>query len=228
VSEPRTTRKEPADQRARRVGERVPYDSLVLEDPVETLPPTARRILTAARRLLVRDGFKALSLSAIAAEAGEAKGSVRYHFGNKDGLVTVLVDSLAHDANRALITECAALPPGDARVHALLDGELRIVADAESFRAFFEVLPYALRIPELRRRVAALYDGYRETVRRCLDAAPAGQPSELRQMSVLMIAIVDGLAIQYGLDPEGADLSGAIGLWESLVRSHVEGPTATP
>ena len=46
-------------------------------------------------------GFEALKLSAIAREAGESKASIGYHFGNKDGLVTALVDSLAHDANRA-------------------------------------------------------------------------------------------------------------------------------
>jgi hypothetical protein len=33
-----------------------------------------------------------------------------------------------------------------------------------------------------------------------------------------MIAIVDGLAIQHGLDPEGADVGAAIKLWEKLVR----------
>ena len=199
--------------------------SLLLEEPVETLPPTARASLAAARSLLVRDGFKALSLSAIAAEAGEAKGSVRYHFGSKDGLVTVLVDSLAHDANRALITECAAPPPGDARIHALLDGELRIVADAESFRRSSRSCPTRCGSPSCgsvwRRSTTA-------TARPCAAASapPPGHAAELRQMSVLMIAIVDGLAIQYGLDPEKADLSGAIGLWESLVRSHVDRSTA--
>ena len=131
---------------------------------MEVLPPTARRILAAAKRLLVSDGFKALTLSAIASEADESKASIGYHFGNKDGLVAALVDSLTHDANRALIQECSSQPPGSARVRAFLEGEQRIVADVSSFQAFFEVLPYAMRDPSLRGRVAALYDGYRETV----------------------------------------------------------------
>ena len=111
------------------------------------------------------------------------------------------------------------LPAGDARVHALIDGESRIVADAESFQSFFEVLPHALRDPDLRHRVAALYDGYRKTVRRCLTRRrPGGQATELRPFAVLMIAIVDGLAIQHSLDPEGADVGSAISLWERLVQ----------
>ena len=183
---------------------------------MEALPPTAQRILAAARRLLASSGFEALKLSAIAAEAGESKASIGYHFGNKDGLVAALVDSLAHDANRGLIQQATGLPAGGERVHALIDGETRIAADAESFQAFFEALPHALRDPGLRPRVAALYDGYRETVLRCLDAADPAARERLHPFAMLMIAIVDGLAIQHGLDPDGTDVSAATELWEAL------------
>lgn len=202
-------------------------DPLLLEDPMDALAPTAQRLLAAARRLLVSGGFAALKLSAIAEEADEAKASIGYHFGNKDGLVTALVDSLAHDANRALIEETASLPTRQERVQALIDGESRIVADAEAFQAFFEVLPQALRDADLRDRVAALYDGYRATVRRCLDAGATGDESaDLRPFAVLMIAIVDGLAIQHGLDPDGTDVRSAIKLWERLVQPLVAGQGA--
>ena len=198
-------------------GEGLP-EPLLLEDPMEALAPTAQRILAAAQRLLAAGGFEALKLSAIAREAGESKASIGYHFGNKAGLVTALVDSLAHDSNRDLIEETAAAPTSDARVQALIDGETRIAADSESFQSFFEILPHALRDPDLRERVAALYDGYRETVLRCLDAAGPGAQEQLRPFAMLMIAIVDGLAIQHGLDPDGADVRAATELWERLAR----------
>ena len=35
---------------------------------------------------------------------------------------------------------------------------------------------------------------------------------------MLMIAIVDGLAIQHGLDPDGADVAAATALWERLAQ----------
>ena len=38
---------------------------------------------------------------------------------------------------------------------------------------------------------------------------------------MLMIAIVDGLAIQHGLDPQGADVRSATQLWERLVQAYV-------
>jgi len=209
----------PVDERRKSLarGEGLP-EPLLLEDPMEALPPTAQRILAAAQRLLAAGGFEALKLSAIAREAGESKASIGYHFGNKAGLVTALVDSLAHDSNRGLIEETAAVPAGEARVRTLIDGETRIAADAESFQSFFEILPQALRDPDLRERVAALYDGYRETVLRCLDAADPEAEAELRPFAMLMIAIVDGLAIQHGLDPEGADVAAATALWERLAQ----------
>jgi AcrR family transcriptional regulator len=193
-------------------------EPLLLEDPMQVLAPTAQRILAAAQRLLASGGFEALRLSAIALEAGESKASIGYHFGNKSGLVTALVDSLAHDANRDLIEETVKLPRGEQRIHALIDGETRIAADAEAFQSFFDVLPHALRDPDLRGRVAALYDGYRETVLRCLDAEDAVARERLRPFAMLMIAIVDGLAIQHGFDPESADVAAATALWERLVR----------
>jgi AcrR family transcriptional regulator len=217
----------PVDEKRRSLarGEGLP-EPLLLEDPMEALPPTAQRILAAARRLMATGGFDALKLSAIAREAGESKASIGYHFGNKAGLVTALVDSLAHDANRGLIEDTAEAPGGEARIRALIDGETRIAADAESFQSFFEILPHALRDPDLRGRVAALYDGYRETVLRCLDAGPA--TGELRAFAMLMIAIVDGLAIQHGLDPDGADVRSATELWERLARPFLTAPPETP
>lgn len=193
-----------------------------LEDPLVSLPPVARNILQAARRLLDRGGFEALRLQAVAAEAGEAKGSIAYYFGNKAGLVAALVDYLAHDANLSVIRATEGLPIGEQRVHALIDGEERISSDVQNFRAFFEILPHVLRDADLRPRVARLYDGYRETMLRCLGAADEERRRRLLPHAMLMIALVDGLAIQHALDPEKIDISLATRLWEQLLRAALD------
>ena len=156
-------------------------------------------------------------------EAGESKASIGYHFGNKAGLVAALVDSLAHDSNRGLRRRDSSGSPRGAALHALIDGESRIAADAEAFPSFFDVLPHALRDPDLRERVAALYDGYRETVLRCPVAGGPDVRADLRPFAMLMIAIVDGLAIQHGLDPDGADVRAATELSERLAKPFLAG-----
>ncbi len=152
-----TTRRRPG-----RPSTRGHLGALSAKDPIEVLPPTALNILSAARRILERDGFSALSLSAIAAEAGEAKASIGYHFGNKEGLIVALLDSLVHEANRGLIAETRRYPMGEQRVRSLMEGEERIVEDRRRVLAV-EILPHAMRDESLRAHRRA-YAGYRETV----------------------------------------------------------------
>ena len=61
-------------------------------DPAADLSPTAARILEARKRLLDERGFGGLTFEAIAAEAHENKASIRYHFGNKAGLIEALAE----------------------------------------------------------------------------------------------------------------------------------------
>ncbi len=205
-------RRRPADHEA---------ELLAVGDPLAKLPPVAQNILQAARRLLDRGGFDALRLQAIADEAGEAKGSIAYYFGNKAGLVAALVDCLTHDANLAVIETTADQPAGERRIHALVDAETRIAADVGSFRVFFEILPHVLRDEELRPRVARLYDGYRDTVLRSLEEPGPELSPRLRAHAMLTIAIVDGLAIQRSLDPDQVDIGAATELWERLLGASL-------
>jgi AcrR family transcriptional regulator len=52
---------------------------------------TRRRLLDAAARVIRRDGAGALTLDAVAAQAGVSKGGLLYHFATKDALVEALV-----------------------------------------------------------------------------------------------------------------------------------------
>jgi AcrR family transcriptional regulator len=188
------------------------------DEPLDSLAPTAQNILKAAREILVQDGFAAMTLAGIAERAGEAKASIGYYFGNKDGLIVALVDSLVHEQNRAVVTESRHYPMGEQRVRALAKREMKIVDDVEAFVAFLEILPATLRNPSLRERVAELYRGYRETVLTVLDAAEGPDRERLAGFSALMIAVVDGLSLQRVLDPDRFDLRDATNTWELLMR----------
>lgn len=61
---------------------------------------TRAKLLSAALKLLARDGYARLSTRDIAAEAGVNHALVHYYFGAKDRLVVAALD----EANRSLIT----------------------------------------------------------------------------------------------------------------------------
>ena len=56
----------------------------------QTAEQTRHRLLSAAERLVVRDGVVSLSVRRIAAEAEVNSALIRYHFGDMPGLLTAL------------------------------------------------------------------------------------------------------------------------------------------
>jgi len=194
-----------------------------VDDPVASLSPTARRLVAAARRLLARGGFEALTVEAVAVEAGAYRDAVRYYFGDKAAFVATVVDSLAHDQTVEAYEKTRGLPSGGARVHALVEGDRVLAGDTASFRDFFTIVPHVLRDDDLRPRVAALYDWYRDLyVRALADGAGDEVRARLYEHAHLMSAVTDGLALQKALDPGRVDLERLFALWERMVRASLE------
>ena len=181
------------------------------------LPEPAERLVAAARRVLARDGFGALTVEAVAAESGEYRDAIRYYFGGKSGLVAAVVDSLAHDQSLEAMHKAKTPTSGGTRIGTLVDGDRRMAQDTGEFRDFFELLPHVLKDEDLRRRVAGLYDWYRTVYLEGLSVASSGR--RLRSYASLMAAMTDGLALQKALDPEGVDLEALFSLWIELLEA---------
>jgi AcrR family transcriptional regulator len=172
-------------------------------DPRTGMSPPARNILAAAQRVLVEKGFSGLTLRAIAAESGENSAMVQYYFGNKEGLVRAMIDSVFRDDQDDAAAAMRSVS-GEDRLPRFVDG-LRTISSSRSFRVFFDVLPYALRNASLRARMARAYDYYRELKRDWLrgrEERPVRDADALQGVADLMTAVVDGLAIQEAIDDD--------------------------
>ncbi len=178
------------------------------------LSPTARRILKAAFRVLERDGYEGLSLRRIAAEAGETRSLIAYHFENKAGLVTTLVDSLWHDADVALEQEVEGLA-ADARgrVLALTGLHLRLARQPGLYRTYFDLLPHILRDDDARSRLTRTYRSYRRIGELCLAPGVEGKVDPLA-LATLLLAIGEGIAVQALVTDDTAMLGPAFAVLE--------------
>jgi AcrR family transcriptional regulator len=192
------------------------------EDPLETLPATARKILKAATTLLAERGYEAVTLENVATEAGVNKASIRYNFGNKAGLIIAVADALLHDECLRLSADTEAVPEEE-RLHAAMVAIRRMIVDADSFRGFFDILPHAFRDPELRERLFALYTWwYRQNLKALGLAVPGAEHDEmLMGLAELIAAIPDGLSVQAGLNPDGFELSRPLATLEFLLRNSM-------
>jgi AcrR family transcriptional regulator len=194
------------------------------QDPVSSLPKTAQKILAAARKLLVERGYEAMTLENVAAEAGVNKASIRYNFGNKAGLVTAVLDSYIHEECERLVATSKDVPP-DKLVDAAVAGMRNMVVEADNFSGYFDILPYAFREEELRERMLALYKWWYLQNLAWLglrDVPGVEQNETLVGLGELVCAVIDGLCIQAGLQPDGFDMGRAMDVFGLLLRHSMD------
>lgn len=186
------------------------------------LPPTAKRILAAAQDILAERGYAELTITAISQVSGVNRALVSYYFGGKAGLLTALVDTLFQDPEVGLVEEVRSTLDGAERVEGFLDWQRRVSQNDRTNRMLYELLPHALREPEVRARFAEEYRVYRAVDGDCLAAAPRElSEAELDALAAVSIAVVEGLGIQRALDPDGFDHERAWRMWREVVGRYL-------
>jgi AcrR family transcriptional regulator len=192
---------------------------------LQELPPTARRILDAAQTILAEHGYADLTMAALERESGANRALVSYYFGGKAGLVAALIESLFQNPDVGLVEEIRGTTDGVERTQRFLDWQERVSGNERVNRMLYELLPRALRDPVVRARFADEYRVYREVDAQCLGSAPSElDDDELDALAAVSIAVVEGLAIQRALDPEGFDLGRAWRAWRAVIDLYLRLP----
>jgi AcrR family transcriptional regulator len=70
------------------------------------------RLIDSADRLFYQEGFRAVGIDRVLAEAGAAKASLYAHFGSKDELMAACIERRALDARRRACACARAAPLG--------------------------------------------------------------------------------------------------------------------
>ncbi len=173
--------------------------------------------MAAARAVLTRGGPQALTVQAVAEEAGTYPDAVRYHFGGKAGLISAVVESLANDEGFRAIARASGTAPRAEVVHRLIEADRDLLRDHDSFRDFYALLSRIVLDGELRERVALLYQGFRAMYGGVVGSEGGLSDDELHALETLMIAVIDGLAVQKLLDPAAVRLDVVLPFWEKTL-----------
>lgn len=83
-------------------------------------PDTRTRILDAADRLLVRHGFRRMTIDGVAGEAGIGKGSVYLHFDSKQDVALSCIDRMADSVVARLEEIAVSAAPAPERLGGML------------------------------------------------------------------------------------------------------------
>ena len=173
-------------------------DRLDSDDPDLANGPTRsnrEKILHATVQVALRDGIMAMTLDAVAEEAGVSKGGLLYHFRSKDELIAAMLVHFRTKVQSELETRIAADPnPRGRFTRAMVQTVFpqRRAEDAgastrsEMSRFFMAVLAAAVNNP-------GLLDPVRKNAQQMRERLLAESPDGLRQ--VVLRAAIDGLVL---------------------------------
>jgi AcrR family transcriptional regulator len=183
---------------------------------------TAHELLAAARKIVLRDGLHSLTLQAIQDMTGHNKAMVNHCFGSKAGLVAAVFDSLAQENELLLRRQVAALSDSRNRVQTLMRLQREVSGDRRAMTTYLEALPHMLRERQLRWRLAALCEGFRQLDEWALASGGDPQEARLADLAAVTLAVTQGLGVQAAVDPERFATDGPHEVWEEMVRLYLD------
>jgi len=154
-------------------------------------PRTTRdALLDASDRLLARNGYKKMTIAALAREVGIGKGSVYLHFASKEEIALAHLDRMVEDVkNRLWAIAGQSLPPDERLIQMLVERVLMRFDNVQRYmQSLNELLSY-LRPQLLERRKRYFDDEARIVAAVVVEAQDAsillaGEAFEIAQMLV--------------------------------------------
>lgn len=168
----------------------------------------AQQIVDAAARVMARKGYGGTTMKDIAAEAGIAPGLIHYYFDSKEDLLLAVTGGLCvqmrADAEQAFAAS-GDLPP-IARAWAALEATKVHLGRPDQQRLFLETVTLALSEPRVREQLATFYESMLDAstamVAELATQVPTPPPVPLRDFAAVLVAAIDGMALQKLIDPE--------------------------
>ncbi len=139
------------------------------------------QILHAFEECILERGFDAASIGAVAERAGGDRTRVHHSFGNRDALVSALLERVV-DAYKRNRDEVVALIPPDDRKRALLDHVFSAGFNPPRLaRLFDELYTAALHSPTIQAAMLGVYREFEEMVVAELEKACPDAPARRRR-----------------------------------------------
>jgi AcrR family transcriptional regulator len=180
-------------------------------------------ILEAALPLFARQGYRGASLASIASAAGLTQAGLLHHFRSKEDLLLGLLDRRDHDDGKRL----SSLPIGPGLDY--LDRLEELVRHNQTAPEVVRLFTTLVGEGTSDEHPAHEYfaDRYQRIRARAVRTLREGQASgeirddvDLDAIVPVLFAVMDGLQIQWLLDPE-IDMVASFDWFASLVRDHL-------
>ncbi|MDW3645669.1 MAG: TetR/AcrR family transcriptional regulator [Bacteroidia bacterium] len=168
-----------------------------------------KEILSHFYDVIIDEGFEGASIAKIAKRMDVNPSLLIHYFSTKDAMVVGLMDHIVSTYSAQLFPDFSKVTDPAERWEDVIDVSSRIQWDRiMNSTVFFSFYTLALRMPEIKQRFNALYDGILETLTDEIgQASKAGviKVDSPSQAAEKMVSIIEGYNFYYNLKPDGDD-----------------------
>jgi len=189
--------------------------------------PDVRRksLIQATMRSIAKYGYAGTTIGKICAEAQVSRGLINHHFDTKEELIRQSYQELCEEwvfQTRDMMTDAHREPEDKLRAMIRLSfGPTLFKQDYLGiWVGFWSVIG---KSPTLKKLNRELYRQDREAYQRIFDeiATRRGKAIDSRRASIQLIALMDGLWLEWCLDPKGFTAEEAVGACLDLVNRTI-------
>jgi TetR/AcrR family transcriptional repressor of bet genes len=182
------------------------------------------QIVLGMLHVLAKHGYEGASTQRIAHAAKLTPGLIHYHFGSKLEILLALVELLAGLARERVEKHRVRASDDRARLHAFLDGLLRVGhgAKPEAVTAWVAITAEAIREPKVARAVRAVLDSW-QTELQILCEPLAESRRAATKAAAALVAFVQGCFVQAAVAPDSIPFGSAAPAARALANAVLQG-----
>lgn len=163
-------------------------------------PERREKIVWALFDCLAKSGHETVTVKQIATRADLPHGVIHYYFEKKDDIVAALVSSLTKNYIDLFEKSLEAVTASAEQVDRMLEYLVEaFVFDRKLNRVFYNLVQMGFERKEVNAPLRRMLGAYRGTMENVFKEAGAGEKSD--SASCLLVALIEGLALQWMIDP---------------------------
>jgi len=161
------------------------------------------KILTAALELFAAQGYHNTSIEKIAQRAGVAKGLVYNYFPSKENLFEAVVENGLKETE-VILQEVIHNDDPKIQLRKLIEFSFKYIG--EHFEHFKLVLSISMQLEQFPQLIELVRKGYEQNIPFLADLLQKVGVANPREESRLLIAMMDGIGLQYTVMQKGIPL----------------------
>lgn len=167
------------------------------------------QIVKATVACITKYGYHNFSMQDVAKAAGVSKGIIHYYFLNKDDLMMSVLSEVASNIEKILQDDMSPSYSPERRLAVFMEIVFDVVIRTrEYYQVNMDFWTQINQKEEVRKVIASHYDKFRSTVKNVIEEGIAS--GDFKQVdsgdyAAYIIAVIDGLSLQYLFDSESFD-----------------------